>query len=80
MRVKLFAFLFVFNRHCRGILVNADIMHAFEVAGEPVFLLRHIETEMVAGFDVIEVSVRIGLLGREIIDKALPFLAGKHFK
>lgn len=75
LRVQFFAFFRVFHCLFRGVLVYADIVPAFEVVREAVLLFGHIQAEILAGFEIVEIGMRIGALLRNIIKEPFKFLA-----
>ena len=56
-------------------MVYADIVPAFEVVRETVLLFGNIQAEILAGFEIVEIGMRIGALLRNIIKEPFKFLA-----
>ena len=75
LRVQLLALFRVFHRLFSGVLVYADVVPAFEVVREAVLLFGHIQAEILAGFEVVEIGMRIGALLRDIIKEPFKFFA-----
>lgn len=75
LRVQFLALFRIFHRLFRGVLVYADVVPAFEVVREAVLLFGHIQAEVLAGFEVVEIGVRIGVLLRDIIKEPFKFFA-----
>ena len=75
LRVQFFALLRVFHSLFRGVLVYAYVVPAFEVVREAVLLFGHIQAEVLAGFEIVEIGMRIGALLRNIIKEPFEFLA-----
>ena len=73
LRVQFLALFRVFHSLFRCVLVYADVVPAFEVVRETVFLFGHIQTEILAGFEIVEIGVRIGALLRDIIKEPFKF-------
>ena len=73
LRVQFFALFRVFHSLFRGVLVYAYVVPAFEVVRETVLLFGHIQAEILAGFEVVEIGVRIGALFRDIIKEPFEF-------
>ena len=63
----------VFHSLFRSVLVYADVVPAFEVVREAVLFFGHIQAEILAGFEIVEISVRIGALLRDIIKEPFKF-------
>ena len=75
LRVQFFALFRIFHRLFRGVLVYADVVPAFEVVREAVLLFAHIQAEILAGFEVVEIGMRIGALLRDIIKESFKFFS-----
>ena len=75
LRVQFLALFRVFHRFFRGVLVYADVVPAFEVVREAVLLFGYIQTEILAGFEIVEIGMRIGALFRDIIKEPFEFFA-----
>lgn len=75
LRVQFFALLRVFHSLFRGVLVYAYVVPAFEVVREAVLLFGHIQAEVFAGFQIVEIGMRIGALLRDIIKEPFEFFA-----
>ena len=75
LRIQFLAFFRVFHSLFRGVLVYADIVPAFEVVREAVLLFGHIQAEVLAGFQIVEIGMRIGALLRYIIKEPFKFFA-----
>ena len=73
LRVQFFALFRVFHSLFRGVFVNSDIVPAFEVVRKAVLLFAHIQAEMPAGFQIVEIGVRIGAFFRDIIKEPFKF-------
>lgn len=73
--IQFFALLRVLHSLFRGVLVYADVVPAFEVVRETVLLFAHIQTEVLAGFEIVEIGVRISAFFRDIIKEPFEFLA-----
>ena len=75
LRIQLLALFRVFHCLFRGVLVYADVVPTFEIVREAVLLFVHIQTEVLTGFEVVEIGVRIGALLRDIIKEPFKFFA-----
>ena len=75
LRVQFFALFRVFHSLFRGVLIYADVVPAFEVVREAVLLFGHIQAEVLTGFEIVEIGVRIGALLRDIIKESFKFFA-----
>ena len=75
LRVQFFALFRVFHSLFHGVLVYADVVPAFEIVREAVLFFGYIQAEILAGFEVVEIGVRIGVLLRDIIKEPFKFLA-----
>lgn len=64
---------------CRGVLVDADVVPTLEVVWKTVLVLCHIQPEMIAGFEIVEIGVRVGSFCRDIIEEPFKFLAAEEF-
>ena len=73
LRIQFFALFRIFHSLFRGVLVYADVVPAFEVVRKAVLLLGHIQAEILAGFEIVEIGVRIGVLLRDIIKEPFKF-------
>ena len=73
--IQFLALFRIFHRPFRGVLVYADVVPAFEVVRKAVLLFGHIQAEVLAGFQIVEIGVRIGVLLRDIIKEPFKFLA-----
>ena len=80
LRVQFFALFRVFHRLFRGVLVYADIVPAVEVVREAVLLFGHIQAEVLAGFEIVEIGMRIGAFLRDIIKEPLKFFAFEQLR
>ena len=58
-----------------GLLVYADVEPAFGVAREAVLLFGYIQAEILAGFEIVEICMRIGALLCDINKEPYKFLA-----
>ena len=79
MNIQLLAFFFIFDCFLCCVLVDADIVLAFEIVWKTVFIFSHIESEMLAGFQIVEISVRVSLLFCYIVKKPFKVFAFEQF-
>ena len=79
LRIQFLALFRVFHSLFRGVLVYAYVVPAFEVVRETVLLFGHIQAEILAGFEVVEIGVRIGLLFCYKIEESLKVFAFEQF-
>ena len=63
----------------RGILVYSHIVPVSEIMREAILRQRHIQTEIVAGFEIVEIGVCIGVLCGDVIEEFLPLLTREKF-
>ena len=75
LRIQFLTLFRVFHSLFRGVLVYADVVPAFEVVREAVLLFGHIQAETLAGFEIVEIGVRIGALFGDIIKEPFEFFA-----
>ena len=73
LRVQFLALFRVFHSLFRGVLVYADVVPAFEIVREAVLFFGHIQAEILAGFEIVEIGMRIGVLLRDIIKEPFKF-------
>ena len=73
MCVQFLTLFRVFHSLFRGVLVYADVVPALEVVREAVLLFGHIQAEVLTGFQIVEIGVRIGVLLRDIIKEPFEF-------
>ena len=73
MRIQFLALFRVFHSLFRGVLVYADVVPAFEIVREAVLFFGHIQAEILAGFEIVEIGVRIGAFLRDIIKEPFEF-------
>ena len=79
LRVQFFALFRIFHSLFRGVFVDSDIVPASEFVGINVLVFCHINAEIPAGFQIVEISVRIGLLFCYIIKKPFKVFAFEQF-
>ena len=73
LRVQFLSLFRVFHSLFRGVLVYAYVVPAFEVVRETVLLFGHIQAEILAGFEIVEIGMRIGALLCDIIKEPFEF-------
>ena len=73
LRIQFLALFRIFHSLFRCVLVYADVVPAFKVVREAVLLFGHIQVEVLAGFEIVEISVRIGALFCDIIKEPFEF-------
>ena len=78
LNIQFLAFFFIFDCFLCSVLVDADIVPAFEIVGETVLVFCHIESEILAGFEIVEIGMRIGVLLRDIIKEPFEFFPSEQ--
>lgn len=73
LRIQFLALFRVFHCLFRGVLVYADVVPAFEIVREAILLFGHIQAEILAGFQIVEIGMRIGAFLRDIIKEPFKF-------
>ena len=79
LRVQFLEFFRVFHSLFRGVLVYTYVVPAFEVVRKTVLLFGYIQSEVLAGFEIVEIGVWISALLRDIIKAPFKFFAFEQF-
>ena len=66
-------------RFCRGVLVRADVVPAFEVVRKTVFRQGHVDAEMITGFEIIEICIDVGVLFGNVFEEPFLFFPFEKF-
>ena len=75
LRVQFLTLFRVFHSLFCSVFVYADVVPAFEIVREAVLFFGHIQAEILAGFEIVEISVRIGAFFGDIIKEPFKFFA-----